>query len=354
MKRGRIIAVLGCFLLAACASGRRENPDNQPVRVPETTVVRQALGSNGHIFTSIAIEQGYFADEGITVEFVPVANDTEVFEGIRDGRIDIASNSGTNLPLEYISKGLDLTVFGGYMLTGCMPVFARTETEWHGIEDLVGSTMACEPNMFAITGPLLDMGYEPLEDITWLNPDNQEDRIRAVESGEADFGLVGTSLNYEIITNPDLKILTYASDVLPQYSCCRAEALTSWVNANPNTVIALLKGWIRAMAYYDTHHEETVHLTMNLLGEEEEYVRAYLDNPHCDLNVDPMKSAVERAWKYMGRLGLLDRDAAGIDINDHINVDLYKIALDECQAEYGEENPRFYERMQAQYARNNQ
>ena len=38
----------------------------------------------------------------------------------------------------------------------------------------------------------------------------------------------------------------------------------------------------------------------------------------------------------------------------NINVDLYRIALDECQTQYGEENPHFYERLQAQYARNNQ
>ena len=353
IKRLGIIALLSCTVLSACSSGSPEE-ENIPVSVPETTVVRQALWSNGHIFTSIAQEQGYFADEGITVEFVPVTSDAEVFQFLREGKIDVAANSGTNLPLQYISEGLDLTIFGGYMLTGCMPVFGRADAEWNGIQDLVGKTMACEPNLFAITGPLLDLGYDPLNEITWYNPENQEDRVRAVESGEADYGLVGTSLNYEINTNPNLKVLTYASDILPDYSCCRAEAMTSWINENPNTVKALLKGWIRAMAYYDSHHEETVALTADLLQQDEEYVRAYLDNPRCDLNVDPMKSAVERAWDYMERLGLLDKEAEQIDIDDHINVDLYKLALDECQAQYGEENPKFYERMQAQYARNNQ
>ena len=189
MKHRRIKAVLACTLLTACSSAGPEDA-SVPGSVPETTVVRQALGGNGHIFTSIAQEQGYFADEGITVEFVPLANDTEVFEALRDGRIDIASNSGTNLPLQYISEGLDLTIFGGYMLTGCMPVFGRADAEWNGIEDLVGKTVACEPNLFALTGPLLDLGYDPLNDITWLNTADQEYRIRAVESGEADFGLV--------------------------------------------------------------------------------------------------------------------------------------------------------------------
>ena len=347
-----ILTAVCCTLITGCNANK---PENSSVNTePETTVVRLALGSNGHIFNAIAEEQGYLAAEGITVAYVPVENDLEVFQGIRDGLIDVASNSGTNLPLQYISEGMDLTIFGGYMLTGCMPIFSRTETEWNSIEDLIGKTMACEPNLFAITGPLLDLGYDPLHDITWLETENQEERIQAVEDGTADFGLVGTSLNYAINSNPNLKVLTYASDILPNYSCCRVEALTSWINANPNTVKALLKAWIRAMAYYDTHHEETVSLTVNLIEEDEAYVRAYLDNPRCDLNIDPMKSSVERAWNYMEDLGLLNNEAEQINIDDHINIDLYKAALDECQAQYGEENPKFYERMQAQYARYNQ
>ena len=78
-----------------------------------------------------------------------------------------------------------------------------------------------------------------------------------------------------------------------------------------------------------------------------------MDNPHCDINVDPMKSAVRRAWNYMDKLGLLSVSAEKINIDDHINTELYKEALDECQEKYGSENPKFYEKMQGQFAKNN-
>ena len=55
----------------------------------------------------------------------------------------------------------------------------------------------------------------------------------------------------------------------------------------------------------------------------------------------------------MSGLGLFDAQAQQINIDDHINVTLYKQALDACQKEYGSENPKFYERMQAQFARYN-
>lgn len=356
-----VLCVVLAAAFAACSAGSggagagasSGAGKDQSGPAPETAVVRLALAPNGHIFNAIAEKEGYLEEEGIKVAYVSVENDTEVFEGLANGTIDVASNSGTNLPLQHISEGMDLTIFGGYLLTGCMPIFARVDTKWNGLGDLIGSTMACEPNLYAVTGPLLDMGYDPLKDITWLQTETQEERIAAVERGDADFGLVGTSLNYEIISNPNIKIIMYASDILPEYSCCRVEAPTQWVNENPNTVKALLKAWIRAMAYYDSHHNESVELVTRMTGQDEALIRAYADNPHFELNIDPMKSVVERAWNYMDRLGLLDEEAKKINIDDHINVDLYKQALDECQEQYGEENSAFYEKMQAQYSRNN-
>lgn len=358
MNRARKkLALLICVVITSClilSCGNGGTEDNvQGETAPEVSTVRLALSEHGHVFNIIAEEQGYLADEGITVEYVPVTNDEEVFAGIKNGTIDIASNSGTNLPLQKISEGLDLTIFGGYMLTGCMPVFTKVDTKWEDIGDLVGKTFACEPNLYAIIGPLLDRGYDPLNDIKWYETENQEDRIKAVLNGDADFGLVGTQLNYEINTNPKLKVCTYASDVLPNYSCCRVEASTEWVNNNPNTVKALLRAWIRAADYYDAHHDETVALVAEKIGKEEEYLRAFMDNPHLNLNLDPMTTSVEKAWDYMDRLGLLDADAKQINIDDHINAELFKEALDECQEKYGADNPKFYEKMQGQFARYN-
>ena len=220
-----MIAVIA--LLAACfgpESAATESRDKD--LAPETTTIRLAHFQHGHVLNAIAEDQGFLKDEGIEVEYVNVKTDTEIFDAMENGVIDVASNSGTNLPLQRIADGQDLTIFGGYLLTGCMPVFALEDTEWNGVEDLVGKTMACESNDYAISGPLLDMGYDPLHD-------------------------------------------------------------------------------------------------------------------------------VKRAWDYLDRLGLLNANAKQINVNEHINTDLYKEALDECQARYGNDNPKFYEKMQAQFAKFN-
>lgn len=104
----------------------------------ETDTVRLALAGSAHIFNAIAEEQGYLEDEGLTVEYVNCENSEGAFQSLAAGKVDVLSNYGTNLPLQYIGSGTDLTMFAGYMITGCMPIIAKKGTTWNGVEDMVG------------------------------------------------------------------------------------------------------------------------------------------------------------------------------------------------------------------------
>ena len=88
------------------------------------------------------------------------------------------------------------------------------------------------------------------------------------------------------------------------------------------------------------------------LGTSKEYVAAYMLNEHYRINVDPIRNPVVRAWNYMDRLGVLEK-AEGVKLEDHINIELYKAALDEVVAEHRSEDPEFYDRMVAFYKENN-
>lgn len=345
--------VMTAAVLAGCGNtAQNDGAANGNPNAPETKKVRLALSGSAHIFNAIAEEQGYLKDEGIEVEYVTSENPSDAFTSLAAGKVDVLSNYGTNLPLQYIGAGQDLTMFAGYMLTGCMPVITRAETPWHGIEDLIGKRVAGEPSVFAVTGALLDKGYDPLHQIQWVQIENDADRVAAVISGNADYAILGTSAMFKVTHDPKVKVVGYCSDFTPDYSCCRVEANTEWVKKNPNTVKALLRAWIRAQAYFEKHKEEEVGVVADILKTDPEFVRSYMLNEHFRLNIDPYKKSIIRAWGYMDRLGLLDEKAKEINISDHINTELYKQALDECQQKYGAQDKAFYERMQETYQKN--
>ena len=162
MKK-RVISIFLCVAMTAsmligCGSSSDKKEDKSETSTEskgndlETDTVRLALAGSAHIFNAIAEEQGYLEDKGLTVEYVNCENSEGAFQSLAAGKVDVLSNYGTNLPLQYIGSGTDLTMFAGYMITGCMPIIAKKGTTWNGVEDMVGKTVACEPNVFAVSG----------------------------------------------------------------------------------------------------------------------------------------------------------------------------------------------------------
>lgn len=315
--------------------------------------MRWNYGTSGNILVFIAEEKGYFADEGISLEIVPATANADAMQLLASNKVDVVSNSGTSNPLQQIASGVDLTVFGGHMVNGCMPVIAKTGTEWKGVESLIGKKFACNPSYFAFTGAVMDLGYDkPLEALEWISYTNYNDAAAAVLKGEVDFALQGTGQNLSASTTEGIEIVCYQSDIMPNYSCCRMVASTDFVKNNPITVKCILKALMRAQADYEANKEEAVKLMAKKIEASEEYVAAYMLNDHYTVSVDPLKNSVIRAWGILDKTGFLSETAKNINIEDHINTDLYEQALAEAKAEYGAENPDFYASLESFYAEN--
>lgn len=311
----------------------------EPAAELESTVVRVAYGpGSGHVFSHIAEDKGFFADEGLTVELVPITGAVEAFTALKAGQVDVVATYGTNRPLQYIAAGEDVTIFAGYMTIGAMPIACRPGTDYKDITSFIGSTVAGNATYYPMTGVLLDMGYDPVNEIEWIDMSNYIDRIEAVRSGEADYAITATGRE-SVILDMGLEVCTWLDELLPDYSCCRVACNTPWLNENPNTAKALLKAWLRAQQVFESEPEYAIQLTADAIDAEYDYCEMYMTSEHYDINVDPYKKAVLKAWDYMERLDLL---TAEVNIEDHINTEIYLEALNECEAKYGAEDPEFY------------
>ena len=359
-----LMLVLGMtFGLAGCAGGSEEAADDttaetteEATEEKELTTVTWNYGSSGNVLVTIANEMGYFAEEGIEIETVEATQNMDAMALLAAGKVDVVSNAGTSNPLQQIAQGVDITVFGGHMVEGCMPVIAKAGTEWNGIESFVGESVAVNPSYFAFTGAVMDLGYDnPLEVVDWQVYSSYDDALIAVQNGDVKYALQGTQNNYglqALIEAGEIEIVSYQSEIMENYSCCRMVAQTSWVNDNPDTVKAVIRALLRAQSWYEANKEEAVSLHAALIGQEDEYVAAYMmDDEHYFVNVDPLKNGVVRAWEILDATGYLGDDCQ-IDILDHINTDLYEEALAEATELYGEEAPEFYEAQATFFAEN--
>lgn len=368
MKK-RVLAVLMalsmvCGLVACGSKDETKEPEEkqeestkneEATEKPEQSVVRWNYGTSGNVLVTIAMEKGYFEDYGITIEPVEATAVSDAMSLLASGKVDVVSNSGTSNPLQQIASGVDITIFGGHMVTGCMPVIAKKGTEWNGVTSLVGKKFACNPSYFAFSGALMDEGVEdPLSAVEFVTYSSYNDALAAVKQGEVDYALLGTGLNEQVQQMDDIEIVTYQSEVMPNYSCCRMEAQTKFIEENPITIKCIIKALLRAQSYYESNKEEAVSLLANTIGATESYVSAYMmDDAHYVVNADPLKKSVERAWEILDKIGFLNENAKNINIDDHVNTELYEEALKEATEEFGDEDPEFYQNQLAFFKENN-
>lgn len=346
------------FSLAACSGGggaeEKDTEKKAEEGAPEQDVVKWNYGTSGNVLVTIANEKGYFEDEGISIEPVEANANADAMTLLSTGKVDVVSNAGTSNPLQQIASGVDISVFGGHMIEGCMPVVAKKGAEWNGIESFVGKKVAVNPSYFAFTGAVMDLGYEnPLEVVEWEVYSDYNDALAAVVRGDVAYALMGTGQNLavqEMAANGEIDIVSYQSEIMENYSCCRMVAQTKWINENPNTVKAVLRALLRAQSYYEANKEEAVKLHAAAIEATEEYVAAYMmDDEHYFVSADPLKDGVVRAWDILDKTGYLGEDNQ-VKIEDHINTELYEEALAEATEKYGEEAPEFYEEMASFFA----
>ncbi|MBQ7263998.1 MAG: ABC transporter substrate-binding protein [Synergistaceae bacterium] len=349
MRKSFVASLVLCLALGACPLGAAER------EVPETPLVRWNSGASGNVLLTIAEKMGYLEEVGITLQEVPATANANAMTLLSTGMVDVVSNAGTANPLQQIAAGVDLTIFGGHMMTGAMPIIARKGTQWNGVQDLVGKRFACNPSYFALTGAVMGLGYdEPLKALDWVVITNYNDALAAVVKGEVDYALQGTEQNFAIRNaNADkVDIMCYMSDIMPAYSCCRMEATTEFVRNNPITIKLILKALLRAQSYYESNKDIAASLHASKIRAPREFVEAYMFDEHYRVSADPLLKSIIRAWGILDATGFLSEEAKRIDIRDHVDVSLYKAALDEAQAEYGHEAPGFYRRMQDFFVEN--
>ena len=309
----------------------------------EDGVVRWVRGHSGNLMMTMAEHNGYLEEYGLKVEQIPMQTTNESFAAVAGDQVDIISNAGTNEPLQRIATGDDIKIFGGHMVEGGMNLIALKETEYEDITSLVGKKLADNPSDYVISGLLLELGYDPFEDIEWNHLGSGADAVSAVKNGEVDFAMLGTSMAYNSITDPSIKVVDKKGDLMDKYSCCRMETAGRFIENKPETTKALIKSLLRGMRDYEKDPEYASQLLADELDVPLEFVEAYTLDDGYEISPDPYYNSCVRAWAYLDELGFLDENAKNIDLRDYIMVDLYKEALLEVIEEVGDEDPEYWD-----------
>ena len=294
------------------------------------------LASTGHAMYFIAKEKGYFEEEGLDVELFLFTNSGEGMNAISAGKLD-AGSFGTAPPLVFLSKGVDLTIFGGQMSEG-HGIVAKPEKaeQFKDLKNYGGKTIATvrlSTGDVVFRGGLHKAGVDWKKDVTIKELDSPGAVLEAVKKGSVDAGILWPPF-LTLAEQQGLKVALRSGEVLPSHTCCRQVALADKVKAREPDYVKFVRALIRAHAFYKANQDETVEATEKYVKIDKAILKRDLYNGNLYLSPDPEKSSILAFWNYMNRAEYL---TSSVKIEPHISTEIYKKALDSLIIEYPNE-----------------
>jgi NitT/TauT family transport system substrate-binding protein len=217
--------VTTALLLTACGGGAGGGAE-QEGDAAGLTPVRVASLSGGSITVAapidVAMENGYFEDEGLAVEFIETDGGGAIVQAVLAGQADIGTQTGTTSVLAAVSQGADLRIIGSAFkgFDGIWVGPARDDI--NGRQDMGGEVIgfsspgsSSEVAAQALIKGMEDQGQEPVraEAIGGTS-----DQLTAAETGQIMAAYANPPVGLDEVQDGSYEIFFNAFQDLPQYT----------------------------------------------------------------------------------------------------------------------------------------
>lgn len=314
--------------------------DDQIAFDSEENTIRFAIES-GTIRTAVVIlakELGYYEEEGVNVEFVDNNDNVATLTAISSGKKDVdVLGTGIVPDLSFIANGSDLVIFQGTAAEGGAIVSRPEDVEkYQDLASYEGTTVALvrnESGWIITRQALLDGGYD-VDSITVLEVDSRANVAQAVAKGEADLGFFPEEFvgQFEDLGIAKVKAV---GEISPMYVCCRQATSREKLEEKHDAFVKYTKANLRAFEYFsdEANRETVVKILAEFSGQTEEFVNNYFFVNSTVLTLDPNKSGIITYFDALNNTGYFE-SGTDVKVEDHIDTEIYKTALDEIVAEY--------------------
>ncbi|MDR2782678.1 MAG: ABC transporter substrate-binding protein [Treponema sp.] len=305
----------------------------------------------------IARERGYFAEEGIDPNFI----------FLRDGRTEALSTGKGDIylqelipPLVYASQGAPVKIIGGTLSGGNYVICKAENAEkyatlegWKGAR--LGTVRLSTSEMvsrYAIT----QAGLDTETDVRYTEIDSYPNIIEAVRKGQVDIGFIAGGPYRQSALDLGLFILFPMNFLTPNYLCCRLNAYTPSLEAKRELFVRFLVAYLRAWKDFNdiNQREDIIKMFATLTSQTEAFITEMVFDPSRNgersYNPDPDRRRVTNVWNTLKVTGYIKPE--GIEIENVVDVTVYKDALDEVRRRYP--NEPLYEELAEFYKENDE
>lgn len=331
-----LIALAVVFALTGCGA------DNQAAKAGTSKQGKHYVLNVGYAqggaapLLDIAIQEGFFKDQNLTVNPVPFASSADGLNGLQSGKIDVGSSFGTAAPLTFIANGADFSIIGGN-LEGGSPVLVKKKDKdkYKSLKDFKGKkigTIRMFTSDIVFRSALSKAGISWKKDLDMVEFKNGSDLLQAITSGKVDVA-VGAPSSYTKAKEAGLAVVAWSNDLGPGHVCCRIVVKTDSIAKNREAYIRLEKGLILAERVKNANPKTAVKDSKPYLKLGDKEVNTIVNEPHSHFSTDPNSNEVLKMWKQMQAIGYV-KNVSNLNIKKHIKLDIYQEALKELIKEH--------------------
>lgn len=306
-KKGMALLAAAALLLSGCGSKGQsgDGAEDTVIKIGYGTVLCQAP-------LQIAIENGYFDEEGLNYEVVKM--DGLVTEYVGSGQVDACYGLVSKF-IQPIENGLDIVMTAG-IHTGCIKLLVKPDSGIDGLEDLKGKTVGVNGLAEAPAVMLKRALYSKGVGVTSDNLEvdfvvySNSDLAMALENGAVDAICLVDPAATVAINQYGYKVLldTSVDEPYADEYCCATFVTGQLAEEHPEEAAKFTRAVMKASAWVEEHPEETAQLLIEkeyLSGNAEVFagiLESYNFTPSVQGGYDAVVKNVEE-FKEIGLLG---------------------------------------------------
>lgn len=327
--------------LSGCGSDTSAAPAADPSGEQETATLNVGLlgTSIKPVGVLVAKAKGYFAEEGVDINFETVSSMNDAYTAVSTGDLDVYLFSST-AAATFISQGVTtLRVFGGTAAEGAEIMAAKgSGITIDSADDLVGLTIACqmpETGQMVLKNYLLQQGLTigaPGDgaDVSFVYVNDSSTAIAGCTKGEYDLCITNSCLGY-YADDYGVELVGTVSDFVNPYPCCRQTCNSDTYENNFDALVKFEIAALRGHAFAQENPEETLDILEDYSGEDRDFLRAQVYGtdsytPDMRLSLDPDRDACIEFYQAMANIGEIE-NTEDIDWSKYVVSDVYGAAL---------------------------
>lgn len=277
-----------------------------------------------HLAAWVAIDKGFFSDEGINVEVAGVFKaGPEEMSAFASKSIDVGYIGAAPSTTGVANKSAGVKAVALANSEGSA-IVVRKDSAIRDVKDLVGKTVAI-PGYSTVQDFLLRKGLEGVGidtrrvNIIVIKP---PEMITALDTKQIDAFIAWEPHPSKAITKGIGRILISSSKIWKDHPCCVVVVEGVFYRDNPDIIKAFLKAHMRATEYINKHLDEAIRIGVKFTGMDEATIREAMKNIkyHYVLNEGDIKEYV----RYLLKFRYIELSNIDTFINEYMDMRVLK------------------------------